>query len=530
MSTSEPQPDDVRADELVAYLDGELSADAAHRVEQRLATDDAYRQQLGELDQAWSALEVLPTATVDDKFARTTIEMVALAAQQDLNQRSAVEKTESRRRMLWQVAGALAVIAAGFAIARTLLPSQNRALIADLPVIARIDELTQIGDIDFLRGLTKLNMQQFIGDDDSRTRALELEIPSTGWDNPEARRLWVEHLSADQKAELAGRLQRFESLPGGPEKQRRMRQLADGIAHASDSAELEKTMTAYAQWLNGQSQAKQAELRGLSSAERVLQVQKLTRQGNREAVRKLTPDEEQSLRDAVAKFSDDHRTELLDELRRDNPEAQRRAEKEPRFANMMVIWRAMRDEKWRDELQTQLTAALNELNRQYLEHLPSRFEQTMQLGRWVRAATNPKIGPQELERFFAETLSNDQREQLLNLPQGEMETRLERWYAASQLGIPERDWASFDPSDRPGRGGPGGPGFGRRDRDEGPRGRGEGPPPGGGEGRRRFRGSGDSSPDGPPPGGPPGRPPGERPWAPPPSDHPDDGPPGPPPR
>ena len=38
-------------------------------------------------------------------------------------------------------------------------------------MIARIDELMQIGDIDFLRGLTKLNIQQFIGDDDSQSSA-----------------------------------------------------------------------------------------------------------------------------------------------------------------------------------------------------------------------------------------------------------------------------------------------------------------------------------------------------------------------
>ena len=88
MSTSDLQPDDARTEELVAYLDGELPDEAARLVEQRLATDDDYRRQLGELDQAWSALEALPTPTVDDKFARTTIEMVALAAQRDLTQQS----------------------------------------------------------------------------------------------------------------------------------------------------------------------------------------------------------------------------------------------------------------------------------------------------------------------------------------------------------------------------------------------------------------------------------------------------------
>ena len=95
MSSSDLQPDDARTQELVAYLDGELPDAAARRVEHLLATDDEYRRQLGELDQAWSALDSLPTPTVDDKFARTTIEMVALAAQQDLNHRTAAETADA---------------------------------------------------------------------------------------------------------------------------------------------------------------------------------------------------------------------------------------------------------------------------------------------------------------------------------------------------------------------------------------------------------------------------------------------------
>jgi hypothetical protein len=533
MSESDPQPDNNRTAELVAYLDGELSGEAARQVEKRLATDEDYRHELGELDQAWSALDALPTATVDDKFARTTIEMVALAAQKDVNQRTVVEKSDERRRMLWRTAAAVAIIAAGASAARLLFPSQNRVLIADLPVVARIDELTQIGDVDFLRGLAKLNIQQFAGDDDSRSRTTDLELPSGGWDNPDVRRQWVEHLSAEQKAELASRLQRFESLPGGPEEQRRMRQLADEISHASDSAELEKTMAAYGQWLSGQSQGRQAELRGLSSPERVAQVEKYARQGGREASHKLSTEEEQALRDVINKFVEQHRSEVRDQLRRENPDAPRGGEKEPKFAGIWIVLFAMRDEKWRDELRTDLLAALNDADRKYLESLPV-FQQQMQLGRWMRSAANPKFGPEELERFFSEKLTNDQREQLLNLPQAQMELRLEQWYAQSQMGIRESDWASFDLSDRQGRGGPGGPGFGRqRDRDEGPRGRGDGPP---GEGRRRFnRGSGEGPPDGPPPGGPFGRPPRERPKDGPPPDRPpdhpdDDRPPGPPPR
>ena len=82
-----PQPDTPDTDELVAYLDGELSADECRRVERRLASDADYRRRLTELEQAWSALEALPPTMVDDDFARTTIEMVAVAAERDVSER-----------------------------------------------------------------------------------------------------------------------------------------------------------------------------------------------------------------------------------------------------------------------------------------------------------------------------------------------------------------------------------------------------------------------------------------------------------
>jgi hypothetical protein len=538
MSTSDLQPDDSRTEELVAYLDGELPDEAARLVEQRLASDDDYRRQLGELDQAWSALEALPTPTANDRFARTTIEMVALAAQRDLTQQSSEETARGRKQVLAFAAAGLALFAAGFALARIFLPSQNRALIADLPAVVHIDELTQVGDIDFLRGLTKLDLQQFTNEDESRARAADFDLASASGDNPESRRQWVERLSAEQKAELAGRLQRFQSLPGGPEEQRRMRQLETDIEQAPDHAELQSTMAAYAQWLSGQSQGKQAELRDLASAQRVVQVEKHARQSNHEAARKLTSEEEQALRAAINKFADDHRTEVMEEMRRDNPDSPRRAEKEPKFANLGIVMQAMRDEKWRDELHTQLVAALSEPSKQYLEHLSPRMEQPRQLMRWLWTAMNPKFGPQELERFFSDKLSNDQREQLMNLPQAEMESRLERWYTASQLGIPEQNWGTFD-FDRGGRGGLGGQGFGRgvRDRDNGPPGRGDGPRGEGGPRgefgpRRGDRGPG-GQPDGPPPGGPREGGPrngGRRPGGPPPDDQNQPPPPGPPPR
>ena len=65
MSTSPHNPTRPTTDELVAYLDGELTADECRRVERRLASDADYRRRLTELEQAWSALEALPPTVVE---------------------------------------------------------------------------------------------------------------------------------------------------------------------------------------------------------------------------------------------------------------------------------------------------------------------------------------------------------------------------------------------------------------------------------------------------------------------------------
>src|SRR5690349_18118484 len=86
-------------EELVAYLDGELEADATKRLENVLATDDRARRRLNQLAVSWDLLEQLPRATVDDNFTRTTVEMLALEAEGAIAQAQAV--APSRKRLRW---------------------------------------------------------------------------------------------------------------------------------------------------------------------------------------------------------------------------------------------------------------------------------------------------------------------------------------------------------------------------------------------------------------------------------------------
>lgn len=76
MADYTPLTDDDR-DELVAYLDGELPADAQRRVEARLNSDPAARTEADTLRRAWDLLDYLPRAEPSTDFTERTLDRVS---------------------------------------------------------------------------------------------------------------------------------------------------------------------------------------------------------------------------------------------------------------------------------------------------------------------------------------------------------------------------------------------------------------------------------------------------------------------
>jgi len=148
---------DARDQELVAYLDGELDSEQTHRVEQRLAEDDGYRRRLGQLEEAWEMLDQLPATEVDPLFTRTTVEMAAVAAQDDVTR---LQTRANRRRVLSWVTLATGIVATAligyFGTAGSLQRPNNR-LLRDLPVIENIDLYRHV-NLDLLEELDRENL------------------------------------------------------------------------------------------------------------------------------------------------------------------------------------------------------------------------------------------------------------------------------------------------------------------------------------------------------------------------------------
>jgi anti-sigma-K factor RskA len=511
MSTTPSQPDAPDTDELVAYLDGELSAEDARRVERRLANDADYRRRLTDLEQAWSALEALPQKPASENFARTTIEMVAVAAERDVASEQ-IELQASGQRQRWiALAAGLAIAVAAFAAARTFVPSRNDALVASLPVVAQLDVLTQVGDIEYLEGLTKLEVSA----DPRHEEAAQAWSTVNELKSPTARREWIETLTPEKKTELAARFERFERLQ--PAEKERLFELNRAIDESPDHKLLDATLTTYASWIQSRTQGEQVELRDrdLSTKERLKMAKRLIEQSNRVARRQLSMEDERALQEAILEIVEQRRPEFLSNLRAEgnpNPEGRIESQSASQVALGIIghgLFRERNDDR-RRKLQDQLVSRLSPEAQDYFDELDG-WRRSRQLWQWTFAALEPSLRPQSLEEFFTEKLTSDQREYLLGLPYSEMEEQLQQMYMASQVGFRNEDfdprtfWRGRGPDDR--ERGP--------DRDRGPGGRRDGRRGEFGE-RGPFPGPGGMN--GPPPGGRPGgRPPRDgRGWGPPP--------------
>lgn len=163
MNSPNTLPDDhPPGEDLLAYLDGELDADARHRLEEQLSTSGALRQRLKEYQQTWDLLDELPRTSVDSSFTRTTVELVAFRAEDAV---SVFERDQRfRKNLVWGlgIAAVMATCAAGFFITSNFLSEPNERLVRDLPIIENLEAYRQAGSIDFLR---QLDEQKIFGED-----------------------------------------------------------------------------------------------------------------------------------------------------------------------------------------------------------------------------------------------------------------------------------------------------------------------------------------------------------------------------
>lgn len=262
-----PSNPDQLDEQLTAYLDGELSAAESRQIEDLIAGDEHAQKRLNQLAASWDLLEQLPRVAVGEEFARTTVEMVAVSTEEEIAKLKAAEPAQ--RRLRWLAAAAIALLAAGvgFAAVTVATPNENELLLGDLPVVVNFELYRPVGNVGFLKDLSKIGL--FANDPppfrgrtglppgergearieprgESRIE-LEKSIVTVPLSVDERRQWVATKLSAEEKLELRRNFERFSALPQ-PE-QSALIELDKQLSSAPESDQMVRVVQRYNNWL-----------------------------------------------------------------------------------------------------------------------------------------------------------------------------------------------------------------------------------------------------------------------------------------
>ena len=416
-------------EQIVAYLDGELSSEESVEVERQLASDEHYRQELQSIERAWKALDVLPVRTVDDNFSKTTMELVVKDAQREVEQRTLALPVQRKKRKLttFLMMGTCALF--GMLGFRVLWHDPNQQLRNNLPVIQYVDLYTQFESISFLESL-----QHELGDPpwmtESEAHTLETEIEEFQLvSSIKTRASWLDQRSPAEKASLRAKYNRFQGLPAT--EQQRLRELHKQVVEAEDEKKL-LVLLHYHQWLKGVPAVGQYELRQQATPQaRAQAAASRIEEQRKTAALELT---EEQLRELTATVF----RKILPVLRLHGNELSEQQRKELQNAEperkLGTIIRLLNQHD-KHELIEELLDVLPEDARHQLQELPPH-EQQRQLRAWFMQArmlithTGKKgeVLQEQLEEYFVEELPIEVQEELLALPREEMMFRLKQKY------------------------------------------------------------------------------------------------------
>jgi hypothetical protein len=478
MNNDHPQSDLPGLDEdLVAYLDGELDDEAARRLVDRLNHDEGARQRLRALATSWDLLDHLPRAAMDDSFTRTTVQMIAVAASDDIADQKAALPARKRRRWTFGAIGALAAAMVGFVAVVVAWPDPNEPLLRDLPVVKNLDQYMAAKNIDLIRRLDAEGIFSGGTVDSTAASAEADEAQPTGNEPIQreqllARRAEVENLSPQEKEELRKQFDRFQGL--STELKEQYRAMDAAFQADPDEFRLRSVLEQFHNWLPTLSVLDRAELSEMSTDEAVNKIRQLKQREARtltaEMVKPLTPGDVEAIEkwiqdrtwrrknEILSKADDRQRKWFADEVA---PDRERRAlvllamtvEGGPRS-----LFSDIKDDEWNNLKKTLSKAANNAL-----EKITSVDDQKHELFGWhgralhARDAVSGGVGRDELMRFFREELEDKMRQEMAFLPPDEFQRRL-RWEYFKRKEMPPGSWREPWKGGRgPGRGGRRGP-------------------------------------------------------------------------
>jgi hypothetical protein len=226
-------------EQLTAYLDGELSAEEASGIENRLVDDEGLRVRLAELREAYDLLDELPETPHNQRFTRSTLEIVVkdLSVTQSHVVTSIVKPTN--KADWWALPRVLALVGlfivtgimSGFVL-RSLKTNQE---LRDLGLIAGLPGMSGINELGIAIKLSEQKAAIDILKSHYRDRIVPA-VPKSIAD----RKAWIENLNPLQISKLANRREALGKLDA--DTYARFSSIESQIQNRPDSEQIQETI------------------------------------------------------------------------------------------------------------------------------------------------------------------------------------------------------------------------------------------------------------------------------------------------
>jgi hypothetical protein len=498
MSADNPLSDVPSLEEdLVAYLDGELDDPGSKRLEERLASDESARERLRALATSWNLLDHLPRAAMDEAFTRTTVELVVAEARKEIAAEQAALPTRKRRRWIAAAVAGLAAAMVGFTAVVVAWPDKNEQLLRDLPVVQNLEQYEVLPQADSIKFLRDLESQElFVADAwAAENPDSQLPIDEDGVLTPDevaTRRAFVEELPPERKVQLRKLYERFKGRP--EDEQDRLRELDVVLRSDPNESRLRAVLQSYHDWLPTLTPLERAELLALPAEGALAEIRDIKRReldnlkkyakwgpGAKPGPGPLTPEivktielwlEERAWnqRDEIlAKATSEQREWYQDQVSDDrkkgslvqlwtirgpgSPRAPRLTREEwesllamiPAIKSLLTSQGTPKGKGKADDLLSQLTKEAREHVRKELSTATTLEDQQKLLFGWyfraqfARQIAGGAISSQELQRFFNEELSEEDRKRMSQLSPDRFRRDIRRKYFFEKE-LPPQPW------------------------------------------------------------------------------------------
>ena len=473
---------------IIAYLDGELGAEAAREIEERLATDAPFREKLQRFQNSWDLLDELPRTEADMKFAASTVEMVALSEDRQRRPAERSRRWTLVQRGSFMVMVTLATCFVGFLMTNAvaallsssgLISDPDKQLLNDLPIVENLDKYLVADNVEFLRALSNHPRAAEVRD----ARIGEVDQTSLVDENNGQRRARIKSLSQQDENRLIINRRRFGEMDSA--QQDKLRAMHRQLSKDPQREQLLQTMDAYYHWFLQLTPAERIELRSQSSEQRLMHMGKLLAEQRVKAEARRVRADVRAVQRWLVDVAVKNRELLAQGLPRKTRDAIERSSQGMQPHNLMRrLWArwdngqnaknpAIEEEDWvalKGSLSPQLRKVLEDNPdpeagfRALVEKLPKGFP-GLSPGRRNDATTAvaplfavamedaSDMNKRELWRFFHEELTEDQQKRLRGLPHKEFWRKLRAEFVRSRFHAQQSGQGMKN--GRPTSGGPG---------------------------------------------------------------------------